>query len=380
MGPVPSTRDRRFTDGRHVLVTHPAPVAAWEEVLRADPTAMPFHTHRWLQSIEAATNWRDATRLYELPDGRRLILLMVRRGGVRGMPVIQASWPAGWGSGGILAPGGVRPYEVAAVVSDLAGHAVSTRVRPAFGQTAAWANAGIRVGSVCSTIHREVHLARLTGTYDDYLSTRLSKSMRSHLRRAARNQQAAGLTVESGNSPELARDFYAVYTTWLRRRATRRRIPAALALWRGRNAEPWERFLAVAENAGDDCRFSVASIAGRPVGGNVMLARGQIAVGWRAYSDHDVPGRLLISESLDMMDLEHAYERGCRYMELGESGGRQALANIKVRIGGFPHPFDEYRFERRSLTRLEAIYGASATATDQLLTRTAAHIRNGRSE
>ena len=56
--------------------------------------------------------WRDASRCYELPSGRMLVLMMARRSGRPAMLAREASWPVGWGSGGLLSVGGTHPDDV----------------------------------------------------------------------------------------------------------------------------------------------------------------------------------------------------------------------------------------------------------------------------
>ena len=92
--------------GRPVRVTTPVPAEVWQSVASADPSTMPFQTPIWRDCVCAGGRWRDASRLYELPDGRQLVLMAARRS-IPGLPAVEASWPHGWGAGGVLAPGGV---------------------------------------------------------------------------------------------------------------------------------------------------------------------------------------------------------------------------------------------------------------------------------
>src|SRR5579862_1804472 len=93
-------RDLRW-NGEEVRVTTPVPTAVWAQVAAADPTAMPFHTPLWRDCVVAGSGWDDASRLYETADGRQLVLMMARRSVGPGLS-IEASWPAGWGAGGVL--------------------------------------------------------------------------------------------------------------------------------------------------------------------------------------------------------------------------------------------------------------------------------------
>jgi len=76
--------------GRPVRVTTPVPADVWQSVASADPTTMPFQTPVWRDCVCAGSQWRDASRLYELPDGRQLVLMAARRS-IPGLPAIEAS-------------------------------------------------------------------------------------------------------------------------------------------------------------------------------------------------------------------------------------------------------------------------------------------------
>ena len=104
-------RAREFRwEGRPVRVSAPVPAGVWRRVAAADPSTMPFQTPIWRDCVCAGSGWQDASRLYELPGGRQLVMMAARRSR-RGLPAVEASWPHGWGTGGVLAPGGVRPDE-----------------------------------------------------------------------------------------------------------------------------------------------------------------------------------------------------------------------------------------------------------------------------
>src|SRR3954453_8654750 len=104
-----------------VRVTSPAPRNLWEAALASDPNAPVFHTPKWTDCICAFGGYEDASRLYELPGGRRLVLPMVRRRNRPGPLASEASLPPTWDPGGIVAPGGTRAEDLVAVFGDLAG-------------------------------------------------------------------------------------------------------------------------------------------------------------------------------------------------------------------------------------------------------------------
>ena len=333
----------------------------------ADPSTMPFQTPAWRDCVCSGGHWRDASRLYELTGGRRLVLMAARRS-VPGLPAIEASWPHGWGTGGVLAPGGVRPDEVDLVCADIAARRVlSAAVRPAFGAAPAWAQA--RHGT--SAIARKVHVAYLDSPFEDYWARTVPAKVRSNIRGARRHLERAGITITGGNSPELVRALYDTYLGWIDWRARQRKVPRPVARWQARRAEPFEKFASVAGTLGGDCHIQIAWQDRRPVGAAVSLHTGGSAVGWRMYADRSLPARYRLTEVLIEESLRYACETGCRYLEMGESGGKESLAGIKERFGGQAFPLAEYHYERVPLSRALAAYqSARKRAEEFVLART----------
>jgi hypothetical protein len=273
--------------------------------------------------------------------------MMARRAAAPGL-AIEASWPAGWGTGGVLAPGGVRPDEAAMVHADLAaGRAISAAVRPSFTAAAAWPVAG---GNAL-LIPREVHVAHFGGqSFEEYWARSVSGKVRRGIGNARRHLEREGVVITAGNSPDLVDALYQVYLRWADQRAAQRRMPRALARWQARRAEPFAKFSTVAGALGEDCRIWVASWQGRPVGATMSLYHGEAAIGWRAFTDRSVPNQFRLFEVMATEALRHACESGCSYLEMGESVGRADLAAIKRRFGGQEHTFAEYCFERVPLS------------------------------
>ena len=123
--------DRSLVAAATLRVTSPAPRDAWEQALASDPTALVFQAPMWLDCLCAVGRYRDASRLYELPSGRRLVLPMVRLGCRTGPLAIEASFPPSWGMGGVVASGGPRADDLAAVFADLSQRPLMrTSLRP----------------------------------------------------------------------------------------------------------------------------------------------------------------------------------------------------------------------------------------------------------
>jgi Acetyltransferase (GNAT) domain len=353
--------------GRPVRVSTPVPTDVWQKVASADPSTMPFQTPAWRDCVCAGSHWHDASRLYELGGERRLVLMAARRSGP-GLPAVEASWPHGWGTGGVLAAGGVRPDEVDLVCTDLASSRVlSAALRPAFGAAPAWTQA--REGS--AAISRKVHVAYLEKPFEDYWARAVPAKVRSNIRGARRHLERAGIIFTAGNSPELVRAFYDTYLAWLGWRARQRKVPPALARWQGRRAEPLAKFTAVAGRLGGDCRIQVAWLDGRAVGAAISLHTAGSAVGWRMYADRSLPARFRLTEVLIEESLRYACDTGCEYLEMGESGGLDSLASVKARFGGQAFPLAEYYYGRVPLSpALAAFQSARRRAEGLVVART----------
>jgi len=341
-----AARDVRW-DGHVARVTTPVPADVWEAVASADPSAMPFHTPVWRDCVCSASGWQDASRLYELPGGRQLILMMARRAALPSRLTVEASWPQGWGRGGVLAPGGVRPEEVAFICADITrGGALSTSLRPGFPVAPAWS----AVDRCSFAIPRTVHVAHFDGSFENFWHASVGAKRRASIRNALRHVDRAGIVITSGNSPELVQAFYQVYLRWIEWRARQRKEPLALARWHAQRAEPLAKFGNVASRLGPGCRIWVAWCGEDPIAANMSLFAGDAAVGWRAFTDRSAPARFRLAEILTMEVMRHACESGCRYIDMGESVGRENLADVKVRLGGQEHSCDEYCFERLPLS------------------------------
>ena len=67
------------TDVRVERVVTPAPRNLWEHLVDADPGSLVDQSPAWVDVMAATAPHRDASRLYELSDGRRFVLPLVRR-------------------------------------------------------------------------------------------------------------------------------------------------------------------------------------------------------------------------------------------------------------------------------------------------------------
>ncbi len=331
-------------------VVSPAPREAWSHVLAADPGATPHQTLGWLDAAVETTGAQDVSRLYELLDGRRLVVPMLRRTPLPKM-ALDAAYPGGLGAGGILATGGLQAADVQLVLRDLLGtSAVTTRLKAHHHTSDRW-EAGL-VPGVHSTSHR-IEVLDLEGGFARVRDERFHSSAR----RAIRKAESSGLVVDRDTTGALMPIIYDLYLDWTTRRATESGLPTPVALRLALRREPRRMYEAVARSLGEKCRIWVARLDGEPVAGVVSLIHGEHAVYWRGYSDKAVAGPLRANNLLQRMAIEDACEAGCRYYSMGESGGVAALERFKQTMGATPRTAVECRVERLPIARLERMRG-----------------------
>src|SRR5918995_4452353 len=94
-----------------VEMASPAPRDIWRGVLRDDPGATALQTPQYFDAVLTATRGRDASRVYQLSDGRQLVLPLVQERAVAGLRV-ESAYPGGYGHGGMLATGGLLEDDV----------------------------------------------------------------------------------------------------------------------------------------------------------------------------------------------------------------------------------------------------------------------------
>jgi hypothetical protein len=86
-------------------VVTPAPRPLWRRLFDADTDALADHGPEWIDAMCDDGRYVDASRLYELPDGRRFVLPLTRRRGMAGVGGWLACHPPAWGIGGLVGPG-----------------------------------------------------------------------------------------------------------------------------------------------------------------------------------------------------------------------------------------------------------------------------------
>lgn len=323
-------------------VTSPAPGDTWARLVADDPDSMLDQAPAWVDAICASGPYDDASRLYELADGRRFVLPLVRRRGLPGG--VEAGYPDGWGIGGLVGPGR-DDGAIAAVLADLAGRReVFTRLRPDPLDGHRWrdlAPAGV------VTRPRRAHVLDLRGGPDAVWSG-LNRTTRKNVRRAERG----GLDVTSTATPEHLDAYYRLFELSLRRWAERSREPVRLALWRGRRRDPLVKLQTMARLLGERFRLWLAWQDGEAIAGSIVL-RGNAVHVTRGAMDVERAGPARAMVLLDWLAIQEALDAGSPTYHFGETGTSTTLGQFKEGFGARPHDYHDVRIERLPFSRAD---------------------------
>ncbi len=123
---------------------------------------------------------------------------------------------------------------------------------------------------------------------------------------------------------------------------------------RAAQAEPRAKYQAVAARLGRACRVYIARAGGVPVAALILLVHGEHAFYWRGYSDKERAAPSRANDLLHRLAIERAVQEGCRFYDMGESGGVSSLIAFKERLGATPRRHPQYTFDARSAGRLKA--------------------------
>lgn len=327
-------------------VVTPAPRQAWIDVLASDPDATVQQSPAWCDAVVRASGAADISRLYLLPDGRQLVLPLVRRRLIPGLHV-DGSYLAKFGPGGLLASDGLQESDARLVLDDLhRSVAVSTRIRVNFDVADRW-RAALAPDVLMTSKRSEV--LDLTGGFQQVFERRFQSSVR----RAVRKAECSGITVERDSGPRLASEYYQLYMRWSEDRATVSGLPRRLVLARARRRQPAGYIEAVSELLGENCEIWVAFYGGEPIASIITLRHGAQAVYWQGSSVRRLAGPLRANVLLQRLAIEAACNAGCRYYDLGESGGVAGLEHFKQTLGAVPRFGMDLRIERLPLSSLQ---------------------------
>jgi hypothetical protein len=330
-----------------VHVVSPAPRDVWRQALDADPTGLPTQTPEWADWLCRTRGYSDASRLYEFPDGRRLLLPLMARS-VAGVRVTEESMPYGFGYGGPLVAGGrATAAEVGAVLADLA-------VRPGLRATvtpnplvaATWSTAaptgGVRVPFLC-------HVVDLAGGFDHVWSKRYRQDARRKVRRAEKQP----LEVRQVRDDSLVGTFAELNRRSVDRWALQRHQPLWLAHLVERRRDRVGQLASALPALGSTMTGWTAHLDGEPVAAYVALLHGEQAWFWMSAMDAKLADRTHAGALLQSLAIQEACQAGARFFQLGESDDGSGVARFKAGFGATPIRYDALRFERLPLTAVD---------------------------
>jgi Acetyltransferase (GNAT) domain len=319
----------------------------WDRALAADPDAVVSQTPGWLDCMCAAGPYEDATRAYETPDGRTLVLPLVRAKTLPAPASVESSMPRGWGTGGVVcADGALSAQDVEAIAADLSRrHALRILIRPGPAREEAWA-AGVPT-AVARSRHM-VQTVNLGGGFEQVWS-RFSGSVR----RACAKAERSNLDVEWDDTGRLVDVFDSLYRKSVARWAASQFGGVRLAQWRARRSEPRRKFEAIAERMGQACRIWVAWRFGEPAAAILVLTHADHSTYFRGAMDKDVEAGTRANDLLHRLAIDHACRAGRRYYHMGESAPGSPLARFKRGFGAQEQYYTSYRLERLPLTAAE---------------------------
>jgi hypothetical protein len=310
---------------------------------------MPTQAPEWIDSLCANGVYRNATRLYEMPDGRQAILPLVQRTGVVGGRARLESMPTSWGYGGLIAPDGVTAGLAGAVLDDLQRPLVGRVVlRPNPLHAAAWAEAAAGRRWV-TEVPRRAHVLDLAGGFDVAWRERFRSPTRTKVRRA----QRLGVVVRTGTAGELLGVFHDLLLRSFDRWAEQQHEPHWLARLRGRRRDPAEKFHTIAARLGERFRVSVAWYGGEPAAAILVLRNANVAHYTRGAMDKPLAAACFANYLLHKVAVEDACKNGCQTYHMGESGTAIGLSQFKGHFGAMCRPYAEYKIEHVPLSRME---------------------------
>ena len=332
-----------------------APRRTWHELLAADPDALPTQTPEWVDSLCATGRYVDATTAYELSDGRRALLPMVRSAHRSGRAATLDSMPASWGFGGPLVDGGVTADALVAVLDDLLDPApLRLHLRPNPLHADAWSAA--MAGRPHVTAKPScAHVLDLSGGFPTVWEHRFKAATRNQVRKAER----MGVEVETDTTGRLLPELHALLRTSVDRWAAHQHEPARLAQARLERRDPPAKLQSIADRLGAACQVSVARVDGRPVAA-IMVLRGRNAHYTRGAMDEQLAAHTQANRLLHKVAIESACLAGCGTYHMGESGSSGGLAQFKSRFGAVARPYGEYYVERVPLSALDRFARSSA--------------------
>ena len=319
------------------------PESAWQEAVDRTPGVVLTQTPRWLPCLEAATTWRGDGRLYELPGGRTLVLPIASRG--LGRARVSASWPHGWGYGGVLASdGSVTASDREVVGADLAAHpGVRTTISPSPlppGPEAPMSGAGGHSPQL-------THVLGLAGGMDA-----VWRGYSANVRRSVKRAQREGVEVRCDTSTAPLADFVRLYELSAVRWARNAGRPEVLGRLQARLLERPSQLASLARSLDGDMLTWTAWVRGQAAAAVVVLQGEGHSLYWRGAQDQELAGPTHANALLHHLAIETAVTRGDAFYSFGESDPGSNLATYKAKFGAVAVDRSTSRYERLPVSRV----------------------------
>jgi hypothetical protein len=329
-----------------IRVTSPAPREIWRELMGMDPEAIVPQSPEWVDIICSTGKYKDASYLYEFPDGSKQLLPMVRLAHIPTLLATQASMPPSWGMGGLIGSRPAQPEDISIICNDISKkNILSTSIRPNPIHSEAWTCARPDTGSLEP---RLAHILDLQPGLQEIWTKKFSHKVRTAIHKAERS----GLTVECDRSGRYVPLYYELMLKSVDRWAAQQHEPRAMARWRAANRDPMEKIQRIAKGMGSTFNIWVAWYANQPAAA-VLTLKGRNIYGFKSAMDKPLAGPTCATDLIHWLIIQDACQSRCGRYCLGESGRSASLALYKEHLGAQAYPYAEYYFERFPLTTLD---------------------------
>jgi hypothetical protein len=320
-----------------INVISPAPQDVWQQLWTQDSYATVTQSPAWTAAICRSGWYQDTSRLYELANGRILVLPLVRQ---RPFAFLgSGSMPTHWGFGGLLSSQPISAEDVTAVWQDVRTlPLLHFRLRPNPLLAQAWKSGQ---PAFVHAIPRRAHVLNLTGGFANVWAKQFSSNTRRNVRKAEKAQ----LTVECDQNGRLIPTFYQLFQISVNRWAEQQHEPIWLAQWRARQRDPQSKFHQIAKALGSHFRLWLAWYQGEPAAA-ILVLQGHNAHYTRGVMNKSVAGATHANDLLHRLAIEDACAEGCNSYHMGETGNSASLSQFKKRFGARPVEYAEYFWER----------------------------------
>ena len=322
--------------------------AHWERIAAAVPQSV-GRLPLWADMVCASGRFTDATRAYHRPDGRVLVLPLVRRRTPPGRLALYESWPWGWDAGvdsGLVSDGPVTAEDVEAVAADLAHlPAARVRVEPGVLDGEAWAAADLSGWLRRSSTS---HVVDLPAGGGPPVLEGLSRNSLRKLRKGERS-----FHVECDDTGRLLPVFQALLQRSMDAWAEQHWLPTPLARRLLLHRDPPERRADLVRRLDGGLRVWAAYDGSRPVAAIVVLSAGPTAVYWGGATDKEAARNRGAGQLVHARALEAAVAEGRARYDMGTSGAAD-LVSFKEGMGARPVDHPSFALEHVPITSTEA--------------------------